>query len=94
MTRAGTTGRFTGTGNSLNAGQSVTLRLIMDSLRYWLTEMHVDGFRFDLAATLARQEGGFSPMSAFFNLVAQDPWCRRPSSSPSPGTSGRWTATT
>jgi glycogen operon protein len=63
----------TGTGNSLNAGQSVTLRLIMDSLRYWLTEMHVDGFRFDLAATLARQEGGFSPMSAFFDLVAQDP---------------------
>ena len=45
----------------------------MDSLRYWLTEMHVDGFRFDLAATLARQDGGFSPMSAFFNLVAQDP---------------------
>ena len=45
----------------------------MDSLRYWLTEMHVDGFRFDLAATLARQDGGFSPMSAFFDLVAQDP---------------------
>ncbi len=63
----------TGTGNSLNAGNPVTLRLILDSLRYWLTEMHVDGFRFDLAATLARQEGGFSPMSAFFNLVAQDP---------------------
>jgi isoamylase len=63
----------TGTGNSLNAGNPVTLRLIMDSLRYWLTEMHVDGFRFDLAATLARQEGGFSPMSAFFDLVAQDP---------------------
>jgi isoamylase len=63
----------TGTGNSLNAGNPVTLRLIMDSLRYWLTEMHVDGFRFDLAATLARQDGGFSPMSAFFDLVAQDP---------------------
>ena len=63
----------TGTGNSLNAGHPVTLRLIMDSLRYWLTEMHVDGFRFDLAATLARQDGGFSPMSAFFDLVAQDP---------------------
>jgi glycogen operon protein len=45
----------------------------MDSLRYWVTEMHVDGFRFDLAATLARQEGGFSPMSAFFDMVAQDP---------------------
>jgi isoamylase len=63
----------TGTGNSLNAGNPVTLRLIMDSLRYWLTEMHVDGFRFDLAATLARQQGGFSPMSAFFDIVAQDP---------------------
>ena len=63
----------TGTGNSLDAGHPVTLRLIMDSLRYWLTEMHVDGFRFDLAATLARQDGGFSPFSAFFDLVAQDP---------------------
>jgi isoamylase len=63
----------TGTGNSLNAGNPITLRLIMDSLRYWLTEMHVDGFRFDLAATLARQEGGFSRLSAFFDLVWQDP---------------------
>jgi isoamylase len=63
----------TGTGNSLNAGNPVTLRLIMDSLRYWLAQMHVDGFRFDLASTLARQEGGFSPMSAFFDMVAQDP---------------------
>ena len=63
----------TGTGNSLNAGNPVALRLIMDSLRYWLTEMHVDGFRFDLAATLARQDGGFSRLSAFFDLVAQDP---------------------
>ncbi len=63
----------TGTGNSLDAGSPVALRLIMDSLRYWLTEMHVDGFRFDLAATLARQDGGFSRLSAFFDLVAQDP---------------------
>ncbi len=63
----------TGTGNSLNAGNPVALRLIMDSLRYWLTEMHVDGFRFDLASTLARQDGGFSRLSAFFDLVAQDP---------------------
>jgi isoamylase len=63
----------TGTGNSLNAGNPVALRLIMDSLRYWLTEMHVDGFRFDLAATLARQDGAFSRVSAFFALVAQDP---------------------
>jgi isoamylase len=63
----------TGTGNTLNAGSPVALRLIMDSLRYWLTEMHVDGFRFDLAATLARQDGGFSSASAFFDLIAQDP---------------------
>jgi len=63
----------TGCGNSLNAGDPVTLGLIMDSLRYWLTEMRVDGFRFDLAPTLARQEGGFDEVSAFFDLVAQDP---------------------
>ena len=63
----------TGTGNSLNAGHPRTLELMMDSLRYWLTEMHVDGFRFDLAATLARQEGGFDNTSAFFDLVSQDP---------------------
>jgi isoamylase len=63
----------TGTGNTVDAGSPVALRLIMDSLRYWLTEMHVDGFRFDLAATLARQDGGFSRWSAFFDLVAQDP---------------------
>ena len=63
----------TGTGNSLNAGDPVTLRLIMDSLRYWVTQMHVDGFRFDLAPTLGRQDGGFAQVSAFFDLVAQDP---------------------
>lgn len=63
----------TGCGNSLNAGDPITLRLIMDSLRYWLTEMHVDGFRFDLAPTLARQEGEFGSRSAFFDLLAQDP---------------------
>jgi isoamylase len=63
----------TGCGNSLNAGDTLTLQLIMDSLRYWVTDMHVDGFRFDLAPSLARQEGGFDQMSAFFDLVAQDP---------------------
>jgi glycogen operon protein len=63
----------TGTGNSLNVGNPLTLQLIMDSLRYWLTEMRVDGFRFDLAATLARQEGEFERRSAFFDLVLQDP---------------------
>jgi isoamylase len=63
----------TGTGNSLNAGDPITLQLIMDSLRYWVQEMHVDGYRFDLAPTLARQEGGFDQFSAFFALVVQDP---------------------
>jgi isoamylase len=64
----------TGTGNSLNAGNPYTLRLIMDSLRYWMSEMHVDGFRFDLAATLGREEDNrFDQYSAFFQLIAQDP---------------------
>src|ERR1022692_3138053 len=65
--------RATGCGNSLNAGDPLTMQLIMDSLRYWLTEMRVDGFRFDLAPTLARQDGEFEQRSAFFDLVAQDP---------------------
>src|SRR5512146_2645110 len=63
----------TGTGNSLNADNPVALRLIMDSLRYWITEMHVDGFRFDLAATLGREDGAFDQFASFFDLVAQDP---------------------
>jgi glycogen operon protein len=63
----------TGTGNSLNVGDPITLQLIMDSLRYWLVDMRVDGFRFDLAPTLARQAGGFNQTSAFFDLVSQDP---------------------
>jgi glycogen operon protein len=63
----------TGCGNALNAGDPRCLQLIMDSLRYWVSEMHVDGFRFDLAPTLARQDGGFEGRSAFFDLVAQDP---------------------
>jgi isoamylase len=63
----------TGTGNSLNADHPTTLRLIMDSLRYWVSEMGVDGFRFDLAATLGRANGAFDPVSAFFEVVAQDP---------------------
>ncbi len=63
----------TGTGNTVNAGDPLSLRLIMDSLRYWLTEMRVDGFRFDLAASLARQDGGFDQVAAFFDIVSQDP---------------------
>jgi glycogen operon protein len=63
----------TGCGNSLNAGDPITLQLMMDSLRYWIQEMHVDGFRFDLAPTLARQEGGFDKVAAFLDMVSQDP---------------------
>jgi len=63
----------TGTGNSPNADNPTCLRLIMDSLRYWATEMHVDGFRFDLAVTLAREHGAFDRVAAFFDLVSQDP---------------------
>jgi isoamylase len=64
---------FTGTGNSLNARHPHVLQLIMDSLRYWVLEMHVDGFRFDLAATLAREFYDVDRLSAFFDLVQQDP---------------------
>jgi len=63
----------TGTGNSLNVRHPHTLQLIMDSLRYWVTEMHVDGFRFDLAASLARQFHDVDRLSAFFDLIQQDP---------------------
>ena len=63
----------TGCGNALNVGHPRTLQMVMDSLRYWVADMHVDGFRFDLAATLARQEGSFSNVAAFFDLVSQDP---------------------
>ena len=64
---------YTGTGNSLNVGHPHSLQLIMDSLRYWVTEMHVDGFRFDLAAALAREFYDVDRLSAFFELVQQDP---------------------
>ncbi len=64
---------FTGTGNSLDARHPQVLQLIMDSLRYWVTEMHVDGFRFDLAATLARQLHDVDRLSAFFDIIHQDP---------------------
>ena len=64
---------FTGTGNSLNMRHPHVLQLIMDSLRYWVTEMHVDGFRFDLASTLARELYAVDRLSAFFDLVQQDP---------------------
>ncbi len=63
----------TGTGNSLNVSHPAALGLIMDSLRYWVTEMHVDGFRFDLATTLTRQGGDAELHSAFLVLIQQDP---------------------
>jgi glycogen operon protein len=63
----------TGTGNTLNVAQPQTLQLIMDSLRYWVIEMHVDGFRFDLAAALARQFYDVDRLSAFFDIIHQDP---------------------
>ncbi|MEV8359674.1 glycogen debranching protein GlgX [Microbacterium sp. NPDC076895] len=64
---------YTGTGNSLNVGNPHALQLIMDSLRYWVLEMHVDGFRFDLAATLAREFYDVDRLATFFELVQQDP---------------------
>src|SRR5881296_2331620 len=63
----------TGTGNSLSVQHPRTLQLIMDSLRYWITEVHVDGFRFDLAATLAREFHEVDRLSTFFDLIHQDP---------------------
>jgi len=64
---------YTGTGNTLNARHPHTLQLIMDSLRYWVIEMHVDGFRFDLASALAREFYDVDRLAAFFDLVQQDP---------------------
>ncbi len=64
---------FTGTGNTLNVRQPQTLRLIMDSLRYWAQEMRVDGFRFDLASALARELYDVDPFGSFFDVIHQDP---------------------
>ncbi|MDB4879249.1 MAG: glycogen debranching enzyme GlgX [Gemmatimonadetes bacterium] len=64
---------FTGTGNSLNMQHPRTIQLVMDSLRYWVEEMHVDGFRFDLAPTLARESYDVDKLSAFFDILHQDP---------------------
>jgi isoamylase len=67
---------YTGTGNSLNMREPYVLQLIMDSLRYWITEMHVDGFRFDLASALARELHEVDRLSAFFDIIQQDPVIR------------------
>lgn len=64
---------YTGTGNTLNANLPNVLRLMMDSLRYWILDMHIDGFRFDLAATLARELHEVDRLSAFFDIIHQDP---------------------
>jgi isoamylase len=64
---------FTGTGNTFNLLHPRTLQLVMDSLRYWVIEMHVDGFRFDLASTLARDANGVNKLHAFFEIIHQDP---------------------
>ena len=64
---------YTGTGNTLHAGNPYVLQLIMDSLRYWVLEMHVDGFRFDLASALARELYDVDMLSAFFKIIQQDP---------------------
>ncbi len=68
---------YTGTGNSLNVRHPQTLQLVMDSLRYWVQEMHVDGFRFDLAATLGREEEHVDRWASFFDIIHQDPVLNR-----------------
>ncbi len=68
---------FTGCGNTLNMQQPKVLQLIMDSLRYWVTDMHVDGFRFDLASTLARELFEVNRLGAFFDIIHQDPVLNR-----------------
>src|SRR5947207_13581129 len=64
---------FTGTGKTFNLLHPRTLQLVMDSLRYWINDMHVDGFRFDLASTLARDDKGVNKLHAFFEIIHQDP---------------------
>ena len=64
---------FTGTGNTVNLLHPRTLQLVMDSLRYWVNDMHVDGFRFDLASSLARDQNGVNKLHAFFEIIHQDP---------------------
>jgi len=63
----------TGTGNTLDLTHPMVLRMVMDSLRYWVSEMHVDGFRFDLGTVLGREAGGFDPRGGFFDAIRQDP---------------------
>jgi len=71
------TADFTGCGNSLDLRKPRVLQFVLDSLRYWATEMHVDGFRFDLASALARENHGFDAQSRFFTVIRQDPTLAR-----------------
>jgi glycogen operon protein len=64
---------YTGCGNSMNLGSPPVIRLVMDSLRYWVEQMHVDGFRFDLASVLGREDGLFQKSASFFDAISQDP---------------------
>src|SRR5690606_24231002 len=68
---------YTGCGNTVNLPNPHALQLVMDSLRYWVEEMHVDGFRFDLAPALAREAGGVESWSRFFDVIRQDPVLNR-----------------
>ncbi len=68
---------YTGCGNSLNVADPYCMRLVMDSLRYWVEEMHVDGFRFDLATALGRKKGQFKKSASFFDAILQDPVLNR-----------------
>jgi glycogen operon protein len=68
---------FSGCGNDLDFSSPAVIQLVMDSLRYWVDEMHVDGFRFDLASVLGRDGGGFSRTAAFFDVISQDPTMQR-----------------
>jgi len=70
---------YTGCGNTFHMLNPRVLQMIMDSLRYWITEMHVDGFRFDLASTLARELHAVNKLGAFFDIIQQDRSSRRSS---------------
>jgi glycogen operon protein len=67
----------TGTGNTLNLSHPRVLQMVLDSLHYWVTEMHVDGFRFDLASTVGREDHGFDQRGGFFDAIRQAPWLRQ-----------------
>jgi len=85
---------FSGCGNCLNTRHPHVLTMVMDSLRYWVTQMHVDGFRFDLASVLARELDTMDRLSAFFDLVQQDPVVSQVKLIAEPWDVGEWNAPT